>query len=750
MINQTISHFKILEKLGEGGMGVVYKAEDTKLERTVAIKFLPREVAIQEEAKERFKIEAKAAAALNHPNIATVHQIEEVGENTFIVMEYVEGQNLRQLLQAQGPIPVDDAINYAIQISAGLQAAHQKGIIHRDIKSANIMITENGQIKIMDFGLAKLPSEMQVTKAGATIGTIAYLSPEQAHDGAAVDHRTDIWSFGVVLYEILTGQLPFQGGHEMAVMYAIMNKDPQPVSSLRSEVPDWLESIATKTLAKNPDERYTEMNEVLADLQRLAEKTVVTTLPKSFKPESKASIGVLPFTNLSGNPEQDYFCDGMADEIINALSRLENLHVAARTSSFFFKGQNIDISEIGQKLKVGHVLEGSVRIAGDRLRINVQLINAADGYPLWSERYDRKMDDVFAIQDEISLAIVDKLKISLLATEKAALLKRYTENVEAYNLYLKGSFYLQYLNARGFNLAVECFQKVLNLDPAYAPAYTGLGTVNALRIFFEDGFPPHDVMPQAKIYAEKALQIDNGLAEAHALLARIHSQYEWNWEAAEEAFLAALKLSPNYALGHAWYGVHLGSVGRHEEAISFTKRAAELDPLSSYIKAMLADRLVMDHQFDAAIEYAKEAISLNPNNAMAYGDLGMAYESKSMPDEAIAAYEKQVNFSGEHVIFNFCSGCFYYNTGNLERATKLFEKLKATSKPKFIQPVQRYIIYRARGEFDLAYDWLSRAIEEHDPLLLYFNEYPVTWVRIPDEPRFRALVEKIGLTPNPA
>jgi len=750
LVGKSILHYTILEKLGEGGMGVVYKAEDTRLERQVAIKFLPREVAAQDQAKRRFKIEAKAAAALNHPNIATIHQIEEVDDKMFIVMEYVDGQNLRQLVQTQGAIPVEDAINCATQIAKGLQAAHKKGIIHRDIKSANIMLTENGDIKIMDFGLAKLPSGMQFTKSGTTIGTIAYLSPEQAQDGAAVDYRTDIWSFGVVLYEMLTGQLPFQGDYEMAVMYAIMNKEPRAVSSLRNDVPAWLEYIVNKAMAKTLQERYSDMEEVLTDLQSYGQKTLVTKLPKFGQSEPKASIGVLPFTNLSGMSDQEYFCDGMADEIINALSRLENLHVAARTSSFFFKGQNIAINEIGRKLKVEHVLEGSVRIAGDRLRINVQLINAADGYPLWSERYDRKMEDIFTIQDEISLAIVDKLKVSLVSTEKAALLKHYTENVEAYNLYLKGSYYLQLLGSKGFKLAIECFQQVLNLDPGYALAYTGLGSVNVVRVFFEDGFAPNDVMPEAKIYAQNALQIDNNLGEAHALLARIHSQYEWNWTDAERGYLTALKLNPNYALGHAWYAIHLASVGRHKEAIPFAKRAAELDPLSSYIKSMLAERYNMDNQFDKAIEYATESLTLNPNNVMAYCQLGFAYEVKSMLDEAIASYKKMFDLNDMQVAGFFCAACFYHNTGDRDEAIKLFENLKTTSKQKYVSPMQLYFIYRARGEFDQAYDWLVRAVEEHEPLLVYFNEYPISWARIPDEPRFRALVEKIGLTPKPA
>lgn len=588
------------------------------------------------------------------------------------------------------------------------------------------------------------------TKSGTTMGTTAYMSPEQLR-GEVVDNKTDIWAFGVVLYEMLTGSLPFGGEYEAAIMYSILNEKPQPVSTLVDNLQQKFNEILEKALAKKPDDRYENMNEIIEDLKILSNgtKDIISIITKP-KQVTKPSIAVLPFANMSSDPDQEYFCDGIAEEIINSLTHVENLHVVARTSSFFFKGEKVDIRQIGDKLNVAHVLEGSVRKAGNRLRITAQLVKVTDSYQIWSERYDRTMDDVFAIQDEISLAIVDKLKVNLLTGERSAILKRYTENVNAYNLYLKGAFYFQLLDPKGFKLAIDCFQQVLSLDPGYALAHVGLGSVNALRIFIEDGFPPHDVIPQAKLYAQKALQIDADLSEAHALLARIHSQYEWNWTAAEDGYLAALKLNPNYALGHAWYALHLSSVGRHEEAIPFAKRAAELDPLSSYIKAMLAERLNMHRQFDSAIEYAKEAISLNPNNAMAYAELGMGYEGKSMVDEAIIAYEKAVTFSSEHFLFSFCSACFYHQTGDLERATKLFENLKATSKLKFILPIQLFFIYRAMGEFDLAYEWLAQAVEVHDPLLLYFNEFPVPWARIPDEPRFRALVQKIGLTPNPA
>ncbi|MCZ6673012.1 MAG: protein kinase [Verrucomicrobia bacterium] len=402
MIGQTISHYRILEKLGEGGMGVVYKAQDTKLDRTVAIKFLPRQISASAQQRQRFTTEAKAAAALNHSNIATIYAIEQANDETFIVMEYVEGHELKEEI-AQGSLPIEKAINIATQIAEGLHAAHKKGIVHRDIKSANIMLTESGGVKIMDFGLAKVRGGAQVTKVGTTVGTAAFMSPEQAR-GDEIDHRTDIWSFGVVLYEMLAGRLPFKSDYEQAVIYSILNEEPESVTELRHDVPEPLVETLEKALQKTRDARYQGAKDLLADLKKGGAKPT----SESTKKEQKKipSIAVLPFANMSADPEQEYFCDGMAEEIINALTCLENLHVAARTSSFYFKGEKVDIREVGEKLNVAHVLEGSVRKAGNRLRITAQLIKIADGYLLWSESYDRELKDVFDIQEEIAENIV--------------------------------------------------------------------------------------------------------------------------------------------------------------------------------------------------------------------------------------------------------------------------------------------------------------------------------------------------------
>lgn len=400
MIGKIISHYKILEKIGKGGMGVVYKAEDTKLKRTVALKFLPKEFTADPEAKERFIQEAQAAGALDHPNICTVYEIDEVNGQTFIVMAYIEGQNLKDRFKS-GLLEIEDALEIAIRVAEGLQEAHENGIVHRDIKPANIMLTVKDQAKILDFGLAKLSWGVDLTKTATIMGTVAYMSPEQAK-GEKVDHRTDIWSFGAMLYEMLTGERPFKVTHDQAVLHAILNEDPVPITKIRKDIPQELEKIVKKTLEKDLKKRYGVMGAMLKDLKSVGSKSVSVSA-------DKPSIAVLPFVNMSADPENEYFSDGLAEDLINALTKITDLHVVARTSSFAFKGEKVDIREIGEKLNVDNLLEGSVRKVGNRVRITAQLIKVKDGYHLWSDRYDRNMEDVFAIQDEITEKIMGKL-----------------------------------------------------------------------------------------------------------------------------------------------------------------------------------------------------------------------------------------------------------------------------------------------------------------------------------------------------
>ncbi|UCF78171.1 MAG: protein kinase, partial [Candidatus Eiseniibacteriota bacterium] len=565
MIGKIISHYKVTEKVGEGAMGVVYKAEDTKLKRTVALKFLSRQVLGAEEERARFLCEAQAAAALSHPSICTIHEIEEIDGRFFIVMEWVDGQNLRQRIRS-GLLKVSDAVKIAVQVAEGLGEAHEKGIVHRDIKSANIMLTARGQVKIMDFGVAKSAEGTGITTNGSKIGTIAYMSPEQAR-GESVDHRSDIWSLGVVLYEMLTGRLPFRSEYDQAVIYGILNEAPESVISMRAEIPSELHRIVEKAMAKAPEERYQSVGALADDLTGLE---VELESPALGRPAPRArrrpSVAVLPFANLSADSEQDYFCDGMAEEVTNALSHVEDLRVVARTSSFAFKGRDEDVRAIGRKLNVSTVLEGSVRKAGNRLRITVQLVNVADGYHIWSERYDRDVGDVFTVQDEISLAIVENLKLTLLGNQKKKVLKRHTEDLEAYNLYLKGRWFWSKRTEDGLRKAIEFFEMAIKADPQYALAYSGLAdSWNDLPTYGTSS--PRETYPKAKKAALRALELDDALAEAHASLGLIKSEYELDWRGAETELRRSIALNPAYAPAHHWYSLLLCQMTRFGEAI---------------------------------------------------------------------------------------------------------------------------------------------------------------------------------------
>jgi len=725
-------------------MGVVYKAQDTRLDRIVALKFLPGHLLCDEDAKARFVHEAKAASALNHTNITTIYEIDEAGGECFISMEYVEGKSLKELIKNKQTRKWDipKIATLGVQMVEGLSKAHQKGIIHRDIKSDNIMLTNEGMVKIMDFGLAKLKGVSKVTKAGTTLGTVSYMSPEQTR-GEDVDHRADIWSLGVILYEMITGQLPFKGDYEQAVVYSILNEEPKPITDLRPDLPGELEQIVNTALSKSPDSRYQKAGDILVDLRKLRKELEFVKEQPSAK-RRQPSIAVLPFTNLSADPEQEYFCDGMAEEIINALTHIEGLRVVARTSAFAFKNKHEDIRDIGRKLNVETLLEGSVRKAGSRLRITAQLVNVTDGYHLWSERYDREMEDVFAIQDEISLAIVDRLKVNLLGEEKAALVKRYTDNLEAYNLYLKGRYFWNRRSEGGLQRGIEFFQQAIEKDPSYALPYTGIA--DCYNILGWYGYiSPKKAFPKAKEAAEKSLKMDDTLAEAHTSLAAVREFYDWDWLAAEREYKRAIDCNASYASIHHRYAEYLSYMGRHEESIAEIKRAQELDPLSLVINAVVGEVYYYARQYDQAIEASQRTIEMDPSFVVAHFFLAFAYAQKAMYDEAIAEARKAIELSGEGIpVFVALLGTIYSYSGKRDQAEKVLHQLRELSKQRYVSPFYIALIYLGIGQKNQAFEWLEKAFDEHDHAMETLKVDPML-DSIRSDPRFKALLKKMGL-----
>ncbi len=747
MVGTTISHYRILEKLGEGGMGEVYLARDTKLDRKVALKFLPSQCSSDEQLKARFRREARAAAALNHPNIVTIYEVAQHDDRLYIAMEYVEGESLKQLA-VRKELTVDRAIEIALQIFEGLHKAHQAGIIHRDIKSHNILIDRDGRVRILDFGLAKIAREAMLTRMGTTVGTAAYMSPEQAR-GEEVDHRTDIWSSGVVLYEMLTGQMPFRGDHDQAVIYSILNNEPQSASRLRPDLPAELEQVLIRALAKDRGERYEQISEMLADLNSIKqgfESGSTRTLPS--RAPSSPSIAVLPFKNLSADREQDYFCDGVAEEIINALTQVEGLHVVARTSAFSFRGKDADIREIGRKLNVGTLLEGSVRKAGDRVRITAQLVNVADGYHLWSERYDRDIgalccpEDIFAIQDEISLAIVGKLKVKLLEGEKTRLVKRHTDDLDAYNLYLKGRYFWNRRTEQSLKKSVEYFDQAIEKDPAYALAYAGLAD-SYVTLQDYTSVSPKVTLPKAKEAAHKALEIDSTLAEAHNSLAQVMFR-EWDWEGAEREHKRAIELNPNYATAHHWYALVLAYAARFDEAIAEMKRARELDPLSLIINRNLGLVLYFARRYDKAVEQLQKTLEMDPSFSLAHAGLGQAYLQKSMYQEALRELQRESDIrAGSDTVVETWKGIAYVKAGKKSEAKRVLDDLLKRAKQVYVSPVLFAGLYFAMGENDLAFKSLDLAYNQRDSRLLELKVLP-EFDSMRSEPRFKALLKKVG------
>jgi len=749
MTPDAISHYRIISKLGAGGMGEVYLAEDRRLGRKVALKMFNSSFIKSEDRLRRFELEARTASSLNHPNILTIHEVGEQDDSHYIVMEYVEGETLRKRL-LRSKMPSDEILDKAIQIASAIAAAHQAGIVHRDIKPENIMIRPDGYVKVLDFGLAKLTerrtdgSDTQAmtidlnTEPGTVMGTVKYMSPEQAR-GLAVDARSDIFSFGVVLYEMIAGHPPFEGLTTTDILVAILERQPPPLASLLSNAPIELDPIVRKCLEKNREHRYQSAQEVVSDLKTLTSGRSNERLAARLSP----SIAVLPFVNMSADAENEFFCDGLAEELLNALAKIDELRVAARTSAFSFKGKEADIRDIGNKLNVSAVLEGSVRKSGNRLRVTAQLVNVADGYHLWSERYDRQMEDIFEIQDEISLAIVDALKVRLLGDQQAAVLRRPTENTQAYELYLKGRYYYFKWTEEGFKKAIEYYQQAISLDPAYAAAYAELANTYGTLVYFGH-LPPNETLPLVTSAIEKALELDDNVMEAHLTLGKIKFYYKWDFAGAEREFRRALDLNPNYAEARLFYAFYMASCGRFEDAVIEANRAIEMDPLSLTVSMLTGFCFFLTGRFELAQEQARKMIEIEPNFHGAYWLSGIICMLTGRFEDAIEPYKKAISLGAGFGLMAYL-GFVYGASGKRPDAMAVIEKLDEIRQHRYVPAYNTAIVYAGLGDADEMFRWLEKAYEERSGPLAILNR-DKTFIAYYDDPRFQDLLRRIGLS----
>jgi TolB-like protein/Tfp pilus assembly protein PilF len=747
MIGKTITHYKILEKLGEGGMGVVYRAEDTKLGRAVAIKVLPQHLGGDDEARQRFVQEAKAASALDHPNICTIHEIDETEDGRiFMVMALYEGCTVRDLI-SRGGLDVRRAVDLAIGVARGLERAHERGIVHRDIKPANIMVTSEGVVKIMDFGIAKLAGEATITRAGSSIGTAAYMSPEQA-SGGIVDHRSDIWSLGVLTYEMLAGHRPFGGEYDQAVIFSILNEAPKPPSAFRREVPLELERVIMKAMAKSPAERYRTAGDMRAALEESARSAAAgaggVSTSAGTERECLPSIAVLPFRDMSPQQDQEYFCEGIAEELLNALVQIGGMRVAARTSSAQFKDKAMNVRAIGRELNVQSVLEGSVRKSGEKLRITAQLINVEDGYHLFSEKYDRTADDIFAIQDEISLAIVDRLKVKLLQNEKSKLVKRHTENEEAYRLYLQGRYFWNRRHEGGLQRGIEYFQKAIEIDPEYALPYSGIADCYYDLGWF-DFLAPKDAFGKCKETSLKALEMDSELAEAHTSLATALQYADWDWPGAEAEFRKAISLNPNYATAHHYYSLLLAVQGKFDEGIAESERAVALDPIQPIVRNTRVFHLYIAGRYDEAMEYCRALVDFDPNLFASWSIMGSVLTELGRFAEAENAFRKaNVLVGGQSTLILGSQGYALARDGRHDKAREMLDTLSGIKQSRYVSAQLIASIHSALGELDTAFEWFERGFKERDHWVMYARHLPMLRDMRPD-PRFPDIIRRLRL-----